>query len=48
MGVRWRGGWNRIQKTVDGPYDWAGPDAALALAQKHGKQIGMSFVASGR
>ena len=44
-GVRWRGGWNRIQKRVDGPYDWSGPDAALALAQKHGKQIGMSFVA---
>jgi hypothetical protein len=44
-GVRWRSGWNRVQKTVDGPYDWSGPDAALALAQKHGKQIGISFVA---
>ena len=44
-GVRWRGGWNRVQKKVDGPYDWSGPDAALALAQKHGKQIGISFVA---
>jgi hypothetical protein len=44
-GVRWRGGWNLVQKTVDGPYDWSGPDAALALAQKHGKQLGISFVA---
>jgi hypothetical protein len=44
-GVRWRGGWNRVQKTVDGSYDWSGPDAAVALAQKHGKQIGISFVA---
>jgi hypothetical protein len=44
-GVRWRGGWNRVQKKVDGPYDWSGPDAALALAQKHGKQLGISFVA---
>ena len=44
-GVRWRGGWNRVQKTVDGPYDWSVPDAAVALAQKHGKQIGISFVA---
>ena len=44
-GVRWRSGWNRVQKKVDGPYDWSGPDAALALAQKHGKQIGISFVA---
>jgi hypothetical protein len=44
-GVRWRGGWNWVQKKVDGPYDWSGPDAALALAQKHGKQIGISFVA---
>ena len=44
-GVRWRGGWSRVQRTVDGPYDWSGPDAALALAQKHGKQIGLSFVA---
>jgi hypothetical protein len=44
-GVRWRGGWNRVQRTVDGPYDWSGPDAAVALAQKHGKQIGLSFVA---
>ena len=44
-GVRWRGGWNRVQRKVDGPYDWSGPDEALALAQKHGKQIGMSFVA---
>lgn len=32
-------------KKVDGPYDWSGPDQALALAQKHGKQIGISFVA---
>jgi len=44
-GVRWRGGWNRVQRTVDGPYDWSGPDAAVALAQRHGKQIGISFVA---
>jgi hypothetical protein len=44
-GVRWRGGWNRVQKKVDGPYDWSVPDAAVALAQKHGKQIGISFVA---
>ena len=44
-GVRWRGGWNLVQRTVDGPYDWSGPDAAVALAQKHGKQIGISFVA---
>ena len=44
-GVRWRSAWNRVQKTVDGPYDWSGPDAALALAQKHGKQLGISFVA---
>src|SRR5207247_8713434 len=44
-GVRWRGGWNRVQRIVDGPYDWSGPDEALALAQSHGKQIGMSFVA---
>ena len=44
-GVRWRGGWNRVQRKVDGPYDWSGPDAALTLAQRHGKQIGISFVA---
>ena len=44
-GVRWRGGWNRVQKKVGGPYDWSGPDAALALAQKHGKRLGISFVA---
>ena len=23
-GVRWRGGWNLVQKTVDGAYDWSG------------------------
>jgi hypothetical protein len=44
-GVRWRGGWNRVQSKVGGPYDWSVPDAAVALAQKHGKQIGVSFVA---
>lgn len=44
-GVRFRSGWNLVQKKVDGPYDWSGPDAALALAQKHGKQLGISFVA---
>ncbi len=44
-GVRFRSGWNWVQKKVDGPYDWSGPDHALALAQKHGKQIGISFVA---
>ena len=27
-GVRWRGGWNRVQRKVDGPYDWSGPDEA--------------------
>lgn len=44
-GVRFRSGWNLVQKKVDGPYDWSGPDAAVALAQKHGKQLGISFVA---
>lgn len=44
-GVRFRSGWNWVQKKVDGPYDWSGPDQALALAQKHGQQIGISFVA---
>jgi len=44
-GVRWRGGWNRVQRRVDGDYDWSEPDAAVALAQQHNKQIGISFVA---
>jgi len=44
-GVRWRSGWNRVQKKIDGPCDWSAPDAAVALAHKNGKQIGISFVA---
>src|SRR5216110_2309749 len=42
-GVRWRGGWNRVQRTVDGAYDWSEPDAAVTLAQQYNKQIGISF-----
>jgi hypothetical protein len=44
-GVRWRGTWNHVQREVNGPYDWSVPDAAVALAQRHGKQIGLSFAA---
>ena len=44
-GIRWRGAWNQVQSKVDGPYDWSIPDEAVALAKKHGKQIGLSFAA---